>query len=326
MSSQNKSDLVTLGSNHVVIAGSWELGILEDYSGYTMPIASGDDLVMVANIAGTAADSLLFTSDDDGGVLASCEIAFGTDTLVITAAASGEDKNGLKVFLVPGGTAASEVATEDGDGNLYVSYEVSTSTTTNVASAINGHANWICSTTGSQKATGLLSGELEGGTEDTWAEYSDPDITLHFSNGVSDLDAAVAAINAVSGIPVTASGTGSNVIVTGDKVTSQSFTGGVDAIDIAEIRGKGYTVAQTAAGTYLITLKDPYKQIQHVNATLQLETAGAYRAQLGTISESAGTIVVRVINNSGVAADPVSSPAACDRMNFRAAVVNSLQG
>lgn len=65
------------------------------------------------------------------------------------------------------------------------------------------------------------------------------------------------------------------------------------------------TVAWTATGTYLITLRDAYKRLINASATIQASSATALFTQFGDFSNegtsSAFTAVLRLVNGSGTA-------------------------
>jgi len=301
----------SVSPNRVLIPGQFGFCTVAEYASYTLAVASGTNITITADSSGTGGNDLDFQATADGNAKASCTITFGTDTLAISHNDAGTAKNGLVVTLVPGGTAGSEVATEDASGNLLVSYQASTSTTTQVAAAINGHANWVCPTTGTQTATGVLSGTTSGGTAATWAEESGTPtkLHLHFTDASTDVDAAVAALNGASSV-MTASGSGSHTLASGDAVAKQDLSGGVDAVafDDDSVEGEGFSVARSGAagvGEYTVTLDRHYDKLFCADATLQLSSAADQYVLAGTYDSSAKTIKFTVWDKSaGAAGDP----------------------
>lgn len=61
-----------------------------------------------------------------------------------------------------------------------------------------------------------------------------------------------------------------------------------------DVNGKGFTVARTGVGTYLITLANKYAKFLSGTATMQLATGADIVPQLGTYSASARTLVLRL--------------------------------
>lgn len=80
---------------------------------------------------------------------------------------------------------------------------------------------------------------------------------------------------------------------------------GTGAVSQASIKGKGVaTIARTGVGTFLITFSDSFRDMFAGTATLQLNAVAGQMVQLGAFSQSAKTLVVRVVDTAaGTAAD-----------------------
>lgn len=81
------------------------------------------------------------------------------------------------------------------------------------------------------------------------------------------------------------------------------------------VRGKGFTVARSGAGTFVVTLDQVYPELVSGVATLQLNAADDKYAQLGAVDLANRTVVIRVWDASGAAATDVAANAN-NRINF----------
>jgi hypothetical protein len=298
--------------NREVIAGRVGTGVYNVTAAYTLAIASGTDIVMTSDSVGVAGNALDFEASNDGTATPTMTITFGAQPLVITHATAGTTKNGLTVTLVPGGTAGAEVATEDASGNLAVSYQAGGggSSLTQVAAAVDGHANWVSASANAATGTGVLIGTLSGGTAATWAEESGtPSKThLHFSNTVTTVTAAVAALNTLaSGTKtMTASGSGAHTVDNADDTGGKvDLSGGVAAVAVANAVEKGAAATNSATGTYTITTDNLYGDVESVICNLVMKTMTDDYAIGGAISVANKTILAYMFDDSGNAiADP----------------------
>lgn len=101
---------------------------------------------------------------------------------------------------------------------------------------------------------------------------------------------------------------------------------GSSAIDSTLNKGRGYTVARTGVGAFLVTLTDSYPYLLAANATLQLATAADKEAQIGAVGKDArGNIlnfVVRIWDKSDAALADVAADAN-NRINFTLTLNNT---
>lgn len=81
------------------------------------------------------------------------------------------------------------------------------------------------------------------------------------------------------------------------------------------VRGKGFTVARSGAGTFVVTLDKFYPQLLSATATLQLATPDDKYAMVSDVSLSAKTVEIVVWDASGAAATDVAANAN-NRVNF----------
>ena len=300
-----------------MISGSFGLGIFGATASYTWPIAAGADLVITANDSGAPGNDLDFQATADGTAKAGCTIPIDTDALVITHNVGGTTKNGLRVTLVPGGTAGAELASEDPSGNLLVAFQSGVSTVTQIATAIDAHANWICASVGTKQPVSVFTEVLSGGTAPTWAEEGgSPSLMhLHFTDAVSTGTDCKNAINAVSGKHVTATGGDANAAASGDAVGKQDLAGGITGGAIASEKGEGYSVAQTAKGTYTITFDDYVASGYSGLVTVQLNTAADLIPIIGAFDPAYQTVILYTWDKSDGALADVAVHAN-NRMNF----------
>lgn len=86
------------------------------------------------------------------------------------------------------------------------------------------------------------------------------------------------------------------------------------------VQGKGFTVARTGVGTFLVTFADKYAALAAATGTLQLAALADSVIQFGSYDASAKTLVVRVLT-AGVAADVAAD--ANNRVHFDLTFRNS---
>lgn len=80
-----------------------------------------------------------------------------------------------------------------------------------------------------------------------------------------------------------------------------------------DVRGVGFTVARTAVGVFTLTLDRVFSKLISGTATLQLNASADSQAQLGAVSLTAKTVVIRVLT-AGSDADIAAN--ANNRVNF----------
>jgi hypothetical protein len=80
-------------------------------------------------------------------------------------------------------------------------------------------------------------------------------------------------------------GTGATVLVTGDAFVAGALSGGVDAVAISNIRGKGFTVAKTGVGVYTVTMERWCYRLLGPKASIQLAVADDKHVQIGTLTQ-----------------------------------------
>lgn len=96
---------------------------------------------------------------------------------------------------------------------------------------------------------------------------------------------------------------------------------GSSALVAASTKGKGFTVARTGVGTFLITLADKYADMVAAHADLSAAAASGNYAQVGAYNASAKTLVVRTVTSAGAATDVAAG--ADERVSFSLVVRNS---
>lgn len=80
-----------------------------------------------------------------------------------------------------------------------------------------------------------------------------------------------------------------------------------------DVNGKGFTVARTGVGTYLITLSNKYPKLLAATATMQMASATDIVPQFGTYDAAAKTLVLR-LQAAAVATEVAAN--ANNRVNF----------
>lgn len=86
--------------------------------------------------------------------------------------------------------------------------------------------------------------------------------------------------------------------------------------------GKGWSVARTAVGTFVITLQDSYVSLESLGTDLQFEAATANWSQFGPVDVvTAKTVTIYTVNSAGAPTDIAANSAR--RVNFGLGLVNS---
>jgi len=115
----------------------------------------------------------------------------------------------------------------------------------------------------------------------------------------------------ISGVsPLRVKGPSEYVVVKGSFAPN-----GGSAIDATKNKGRGFSVARTGAGLFLITFEQVGYDLVEAEATLQVAASADSKAQLGTYDGTAKTLVVRTI--TGAAAADIAADAN-NRVNFSA--------
>lgn len=97
---------------------------------------------------------------------------------------------------------------------------------------------------------------------------------------------------------------------------------GSSAVSSSSVKGKGFSVARTAAGVFTITFQEKFNDMLVANATLQLATAADQFAQVGTYTAASKTLVINVWDVSGAALADVAADSN-NRINFSATFKNT---
>lgn len=84
--------------------------------------------------------------------------------------------------------------------------------------------------------------------------------------------------------------------------------------DPINLKGRGFTVAYDSQGTFTITFNSSFGQLDSISGSIQLASAAARFFQVGAVDASAGTAVVRNVDNTGTAQDEAVD--ANNRLNF----------
>jgi hypothetical protein len=93
-----------------------------------------------------------------------------------------------------------------------------------------------------------------------------------------------------------------------DVIVGSFRPNGSSAVSSTYYLGDGWSVARTSQGLFTLTLSNPLISVVSVVASLQLSTAAARFLQVGDISNSNKTVLIRVVDGSGNVQD-VSSDA-----------------
>lgn len=313
----------------VLVAGSFGTGIVNANAAYTLPVASGTDIVVTSDSAGVAGNALDFQATDDGRTVnMGTATSDGTWTTVIRFNADG-----WSITLVPGSGGGEGCNIYEDTTNKVVTVMYEDGVTTRGTGAGNFEA--VVATAASvsvltsQGAAGAAltaaGGHIvhqEAETAATWTEESGtPSKThLHFTDTVTTVTAAVASINGAYGTgtkTMTATGSGAHTVDNADEVAKQDLSGGVDAYAIATIKGVGFTPSQNSVGDYYITFDDIYEDCELFTATMQQNAVDDFW-EVGVSWDLANNrIRLRTYENGGTAvADPAGH--ANSRIHFLA--------
>jgi hypothetical protein len=100
---------------------------------------------------------------------------------------------------------------------------------------------------------------------------------------------------------------------------------GSSAVAASSRKGRGFSVARSSAGLFVITLAKKYNDLLAGTATLQLASSDdKFAAQLGAVDMSARTVEIRVRDLSDAALADVSANAG-NRVNFVLYLSNTKQ-
>lgn len=329
----------------VIVAGSFGMSSVPNrrqgvnanekaHAFYELPIASGINIVVYANSAGTAGNSLDFQATADGSAKAELDMSTVTTNIdtVVEAAAGGVGGNDWSISVIGGAAAKAGLSHEDTTNKVLTCImQLGTSDVSDFEALVTASTNLAVGSAGTG-ATLVASGDecysqaLAGGTAATWAEESGSPskTTLHFTDTTSTAAACVAAINAVSSGDqvVTAallSGTGVHAMASGDAVAKQNLAKGEATSDV---NSQGFKVSKTDTGEFTVTFDDSFPDMIDCEATLQLVTAADQFVVVGTYTAASRTIVFTIWDVSGAAAADVANNAN-NRINFIATFVNS---
>lgn len=311
------------GKYRILCAGSFQGGIANVTATDTFAIASGTDITLTADVVGTAGNALDWQANDDGRT-------------IDMAAATGDsnfdsvvrfDEDGWVMNLVGGSGGGEGINLLEDTTNkiLTIMFETTVSDFDDFETAIGTttHASILTGTTHGATtlvtATHNLNQEAASAVTSVEEGGSPSKTTFHFTDGVTTVTAMVSAINTGSGYTagtktMTASGSGTHFIANADAVAKQDMSGGVDAVAISNIRGRGFTPSQTGIGAYTITFDDSYPTFICVGATLQFATADDKIVLAGVYDSAAKTVKLQVWDVGDAAAKDVDETA--DRINF----------
>lgn len=328
-------ELNTRGTNRVKMAGSFGFELLptrrqgdRGRAYYTFPVTAGTDIQVYSDVAGGVGNALDFQATADGSAKAA--IDFDVDAgltqldTIMEFKTGGTGGNDWKVSVMAGSGGGEGVNIGEDTTNklLTIMYEDGVSTVTNVETAIGLTTNFAVRT-GGTGASVLAAGDddlaetnLTGGTAATYAvESGSPSKThLHYTDAVTTVTAAVAALNTLSSGTkmMTATGSGAHTLAAGDAVAKQDLAGGAAT---SGVRGLGFSVAYTSVGTFTVTFDDSFPTMISAKACLQLATAADQFAQVGTYTAASKTLVFYVWDKSDNAVANVAI-AAGNRLNF----------
>lgn len=89
---------------------------------------------------------------------------------------------------------------------------------------------------------------------------------------------------------------------------------------VTTVKGKGFTVARTGVGAFLVTFADKYNELVSGRASLQLNALADTDVIMGAYDASAKTLVL-LVKTAGVAADIAAN--ANNRIHFEISFRNS---
>lgn len=79
-------------------------------------------------------------------------------------------------------------------------------------------------------------------------------------------------------------------------------------------KGKGFTVARSGVGAFLVTLTDKYYDLVASQSNVQLNAAAGTTTTVGAYNPTAGTIAISTVDASGAPVDIAAN--ANNRINF----------
>ena len=167
----------------------------------------------------------------------------------------------------------------------------------------------------------LVATNLAGGEDAARISRSSTAFTIHYTDGVTDVDAVETLIAALSGADdlfgVKTGGTGANVLVDPDDTfVATSLANGV-VIDTPDKTGalEVQSITHTSTGLYTLIMRDSFPDMLSAVATLQLATAAKYACQVKSWVASTKTLIIEILDlGTGAVADPVV--AVGDKVNF----------
>lgn len=338
MSTKQLQDIVGLGPKRIVSCGSFGMGVTAVASSHaatwtkTGGGSSQFDSAAVAAVVGTAGDSYDFALTDGGGP--ACSGSFGAAHYDATLAVRSGD-TGWSVTIQPHTTTGSGVVLLENATakSLIVMYESGVSTRALVNAAINAGSAYIYVLDGGA-ATGALTAAADGfvtvALSTTPATVAISDGAAHvecfFTDAVSTVAACEAALAAnpdATRLMTFSGGTGATVLATADHFAATSLSGGVDAVAISNIRGKGYSVSKTGTGKYTVVFSDEFPSAISVVASLQLGTADDKMLVVGPVTGSGFSVTIW--DRSAAGAENVA-PGTNNRINFIVYAANTTSG
>ncbi len=167
----------------------------------------------------------------------------------------------------------------------------------------------------------LAATKLAGGEDSARISRSGTALTLHYEDGVTDVDAVETLITALAGadniVDVKTGGTGANVLVDPDDTfVATSLADGV-GVDTPDKTGalEVASITHTSTGLYTLIMRDSFPDMLSAVATLQLATAAKYACQVKSWVASTKTLIIELLDlGTGAVADPVV--AVGDKINF----------
>ena len=194
---------------------------------------------------------------------------------------------------------------------LTVMYEPGVSTRALVNAAIAAQSTKVC-VVAAGVATGAIAA-TEGGSVNLstspqeCAVVTAAAIIAYFTNAASTntlVKAALLAVPAIVALAVTSGGTGATTLLTADHFAATNLAGGRDAIASTVSKGKGFSVANSAVGTWLITSDQYFKQPLAITASIESATALAHVPQVGPAGAGRSVYVRLLTISTGAAVDP----------------------
>jgi hypothetical protein len=327
--------LLSLGHKRVKIAGSFGLEphylarAGEDQKAFAViGVTATPSIALLAKTAGLKGNTLTYTATADGTAKAYTIPLTVIDASMgyARAATGGVAGNDWVFAIVPHSHLGGGVITNEDATNkvVVIEYENGVSTSAEIMTAIDGLTAW--EKVGNGDATVITDKYIgstitRGGTAATWAEQTTAtNITLHFTNAVTTVTAAVAALNGVATRLVDAYGTSTNTLVTADADTITSLAGGATGISV---KGPGFRVTKvdSAVGLWRITFDSGAATPLNPRCCIQLTNPADVEALQGTWNSTNKTLDIQVQINAGTAVEP--AVAAGNRINFALTFANT---